>query len=215
MKIILLGPSGSGKGTLARFICKDFGIPHISTGDLFRENIAKKTPLGILVEENITGGLWISDDITMRMLMERLGSEDARCGFILDGVPRTMTQAWLLDSNVKVDLVIELNVADDIVMDRLTGRFVCTRCNKNHNTKLGAVDKCRSCGGSLYQREDDTEEAIRFRLKQFRASLRDIKKFYKEKGTLFSVDVAEDDLPAEVYGRVREYFNENNIFPTC
>ena len=215
MKIILLGPSGSGKGTLADFIRKDFGVPHVSTGDLFRDNVARKTPLGILVKEQIAAGLWVSDDITMRMLMDRLGEEDAQCGCIIDGVPRTMTQVWMLDANVNVDLVIELDVSDEIVIDRLTSRYVCKDCKTNHNIKLGPVDACRKCSGELYQREDDCAEAIAFRLKQFRSSLGDIKKHYDEKGLLLSIPVTDDMLPHEIYRRVEASLRDKGIFPTC
>ena len=213
MRIILIGPSGSGKGTLANYIHSDFEIPHISTGDLFRRNIFLKTELGRQAEDLVNKGQWVPDEITIKMLMERISEDDAKSGFVLEGCPRTLNQAIILDEYVKVDLVLQLDVDDEIVVDRLSGRWVCAACQKNHNIKLGPINQCVSCRGPLYQREDDKEEYIRSRLAQYRSSSAAIINFYNKKGLVHTITVGEHEKPREVYRRVGEYFFQKGILP--
>jgi len=215
MRIILIGPSGSGKGTLANYISSDFEIPHISTGDLFRRNIMLKTELGQEAENLVNKGLWVPDELTIKMLMERISEDDAKSGFVLEGCPRTLNQAMILDAHMEIDLVLQLDVDDEILVDRLSGRWVCAACNKNHNVKLGPATQCVSCRGPLYQREDDKEEYIRSRLAQYRSSSADIINFYNKKGILYKITVEADERPREVYKKVGEHFFKKGILPKC
>ena len=208
MNLILLAPSGGGKGTLADYIKKDYQITHISTGEIIRDNIAKKTDLGVQVERYSIEGRFVPDDIVVQMLVDRLKNDDAQNGVILDGYPRSATQAQALVGRVSVDLVIELRVADEVILDRLSGRYVCVACNKNHNTKLGPVEKCRACGNKLYQREDDKVELIKRRLQQYHAVVEELTGYYAEQGKLCSIDVSADMHPAEVYEIAKKYLEE-------
>ena len=204
MKLILIGPSGSGKGSLAEFLVRDFKIPHISTGAIFRDNIARKTPLGIRVAELVNNGIFVPDEITMEMLFERLRKSDCKKGFILDGVPRTVNQAEILAKEVDVDLVIELDASDEVVINRLAGRYMCSACNVIHNIRYEDVTKCKSCGGAqLYQRDDDKEESIKIRLEQYHEQSGPILEFYRKQGKLFTVHTKADHKPPQVYEIVK------------
>jgi len=202
MSIIILGPSGSGKGTLAEWIIREFGFKHFSSGAIFREHIANKTPLGIEVKALIEGGVWVCDELTMQMVFESMRKVDTSKGFILDGVPRTMKQVEILEQEFKIDLVIELDIDDKAVIKRLSGRWVCPKCEASYNVRFGAVDQCAKCQSALYQREDDKEEAITRRLAQYRAPQKEITQFYRTRGVLETVDIGED-TPAEVYAKIR------------
>ena len=184
MKIVLIGPSGAGKGSLAEFIVRDYGIVHISTGQIFRENIANKTALGIEAEKFIDEGLFVPDEITVKMLLERLGAEDCKKGFILDGFPRTINQAKLLDENFDVDLVVEIDASDETVMSRLGGRYMCRECDAIHNSRNDDLRKCKGCGaeGKFYQRDDDREEKILKRLQQYHDQSGPVLDYYRGKG---------------------------------
>ena len=211
MNLLLIAPSGGGKGTVADYIRKEFGIPHISTGDIFRDNVARKTELGLLVDQIIAEGAWVPDDIVMEMLRLRLLEPDCKHGFVLDGTPRSIRQAEILDENFRIDLVMELDVPDEVVVERLGGRWVCSACNKNHNVILGSIEKCRACGKSLYQREDDKEVAIRRRLAQYHASIQEIKKYYQDQGIFCTVSVSADERPDRVYEKVRAQFEKRGL----
>lgn len=204
MKLLLIGPSGGGKGTLAQFLVRDLGIPHVSTGDLLRKHIG----IGDLLKR----GQFVSDDIVMSVVTQRLGQSDMKRGFILDGTPRTLAQAEMFDEFTPIDLVIELDVAEDIIVKRLGGRYLCRNCNVIYNSNVTTIEACFDCGGELYQRSDDSPDAIRHRLAQYHANIKDILNFYRDKGVLFTVKVRDANMsPAQIYELVRNGLQEKGL----
>ena len=214
MNIIMLGAQGTGKGTVARLISNEIGIPQISTGDIFRKNISEKTPLGIEADKYISKGNLVPDEITVPMVKDRLTWEDAKNGVILDGFPRTIEQAEKLDKILeekgeKIDLVINLVTPKEELIDRMLTRRVCTNpdCKTTYNIKLHPPVKegiCDKCGSPLKQRDDDSDpEAINRRLEIYEEKTSPLVEFYKNKGVLktetvsisinrMGKDVAED-----------------------
>lgn len=155
MKIIFLGAPGSGKGTHATRVKTELGVPHISTGDIFRENIKGGTPLGVLAKSYIDKGALVPDDVVIKIVEDRLSREDCKKGFILDGFPRTIYQAEALKKIADIDVVINLVVDDEAIVKRVAGRRMC-RCGETYNVAfLNGSDTCAKCGGKLYQRDDD------------------------------------------------------------
>jgi len=213
MKLILIAPSGGGKGSLAELIVKDFGIPNISTGDIFRKNIKEGTPLGLKAESFVNSGKWVPDELTIELLLDRLQHGDCKNGFILDGFPRTLNQAKVLAEKVDIDSVIELDITDGLVMKRLGGRWMCKKCQYIWNTRFEGFtkDKCGKCGGEIYQRDDDKEEFIAKRLRQYRDANKDILNFYEEKGLLFTVPIGREYMPTDTYGVVSAYFKRKGL----
>ncbi|MHA1595492.1 MAG: adenylate kinase [Candidatus Baldrarchaeia archaeon] len=196
MRIILFGPPGAGKGTQAKKLSEVFGIPHIATGDILREEVARGTELGKLAKSYMDRGELVPDDIIIRIIEERLKREDCRNGFILDGFPRTMAQAEALDDllrrlNIKLDAVINLEVSDDEVVRRLSYRRICKKCGKIYHLMFDPPKEdniCDMCGGELYQRDDDKEEVIRNRLEVYRKQTLPLLKYYEEKGLLININ---------------------------
>jgi len=213
MKLILIAPSGGGKGSLADLIVRDYTIPNISTGDIFRKNIREGTPLGLKAEAFVNSGKWVPDELTIDLILDRVQYGDCRNGFILDGFPRTLNQAKALAEKVEIDSVIELDITDELVISRLAGRWMCKNCQYIWNTRFeGFVEgSCGKCGGEIYQRDDDKEEFIAKRLKQYREANKDILDFYKKKGLLFTVQIGPEYMPTDTYKIVREYFNKKGL----
>lgn len=202
MNLIFLGAPGAGKGTLADMAVQKLGIPHISTGDLFREAIKNETALGKKVKNILASGGLVPDDVTVAMVEERLAKPDAAKGWILDGFPRTTPQAEALSRIAKIDLVVEFGVRDEIVVGRLSTRRVCKGCGKIYNAKTmppKVEGVCDSCGGEVYTRPDDREEAIRTRLSTYHAQTAPLISWYGSKGSLVSLDGEGD--PKEVFAR--------------
>lgn len=164
MKIVLLGPPGSGKGTQAGLICQKYKLPHISTGDIFRYNIANNTPLGKLVKEHIDSGSLVPDELTISIVEERLKQDDCKNGFVLDGFPRVLKQAQALDKMVKIDKAIMIDLDDEEIIRRLSRRRMCKNCGQPTHLDWVVDNKCEKCGGQLYQRDDDKEETVKARL---------------------------------------------------
>lgn len=194
MRLVFLGPPGIGKGTYASAISRLFGIPHISTGDIFREEIRKGTELGRLVKQYVERGELVPDDIVIEVVKRRLSQEDCRRGFILDGFPRTLRQAEALDQITRIDLVLNFVAPDEVIIDRLAGRRICRRCGAIYHIKYmppKEPGKCDRCGGELYQREDDKPEVIRHRLELYRQQFAPIIEYYRRKGILEDVDASE------------------------
>lgn len=195
MQLILLGLPGAGKGTQAAKIRDDFGIPHISTGDMFRAAIAAETELGKEVKAYLDSGRLVPDELTIRVVRERLAQGDTDSGFLLDGFPRTLDQAEALDSMLRdigreLDVALYIHVPQEVLLARLTGRRLCRSCGATYHVVFQPPVKegvCDVCGGELYQRSDDTEEAVATRLEQY-AQTAPLVEYYRERGVLRQVD---------------------------
>ena len=188
MKIIFLGAPGSGKGTHATRVKTELGVPHISTGDIFRENIKGGTPLGVLAKSYIDKGALVPDDVVIDIVKDRLSREDCKKGFILDGFPRTIYQAEALKSIAKIDVVINLVVDDDAIVKRVAGRRMC-RCGETYNVAfLNGATTCAKCGGELYQRDDDKAETVKSRLEVYHKETAPLIDYYRKEGLLEDVD---------------------------
>lgn len=196
MKLVLLGQPGVGKGTQAKYIMEKYNIPHISTGDIFRKHIAGKTVLGSLAKDYMDNGRLVPDDLTIRMVLERLKERDCQGGFLLDGFPRTTVQADALEEALRregksLDRVIYIYVPEDIILERSSGRRVCPNCGETFHIKFKPsrnADNCDNCGAALIQREDDKEETIKRRLAVYEAQTLPIVEFYEKKGLLSMID---------------------------
>lgn len=187
MKLLLLGPVGCGKGTQAAIISKKYNIPHISTGEIFRWNVQNNTELGQLAKPYMDKGELVPEDLTFKLVSDRLSKEDCVNGFILDGYPRNIEQAQALDSIVQLDKVISINISEEIILERLSTRRMCTQCKQPTNIKWLVDGKCEKCGGEVYIREDDKPEVIKNRLAKQSVSTEMIE-FYQNKGTFYSVE---------------------------
>lgn len=193
MNLLLMGAQGSGKGTAAETLKAKLNIPTISTGDLFRSVIASGNELGQELKTIIDAGNLVPDELTLKILKERLSQDDCANGYILDGFPRTIEQAKLLENIAKVDKVIFLDVDFSIVIERITGRRTCPKCSHIHNIKYpGDPDYCSVCGTKYVVRSDDTEEAIKKRLATFTEKTLPIVDYYKEKGLVVTVDAGKN-----------------------
>ncbi len=193
MKLLLMGAQGSGKGTAAEKLSKIYNIPTISVGDLFRQVIASGSDLGKQLKEIIDAGNLVSDELTTQILNARLSEDDCKNGYILDGFPRTMNQAFLLEKITDIDKVVFLDVNFDIVIERITGRRTCPNCNHIHNIKyLGDPDFCSICGTKYIVRSDDTEQAVKKRLQTFAEKTLPIVDYYKKQGLVLTVDASKN-----------------------
>lgn len=196
MIIVLLGSPGSGKGTQADKIFEKYNIPHISTGDIFRDNIKRQTSIGVEAKKYIDKGLLVPDEVTLKIVKDRFTQPDCSKGFLLDGFPRTIAQAEALDVELqktgnKLDLVINLDVQDETIISRMTGRRVCNKCGATYNltfSKPTVENTCDKCGGSLFAREDDKYETVVNRLKVYKTETQPLIDFYKNKDVLISVN---------------------------
>lgn len=209
MNIILLGAPGAGKGTQATKISDKYGLLHISTGDIFRDNIKKQTEIGLLAKSFIDKGQLVPDEVTCKIVENRINEPDCQKGFMLDGFPRTIPQAEALDQITNVDLVINIDVAFDEVMERLCGRRVCKDCGESyHISTLNGATNCSRCGGELYQRKDDNPETVKSRLEVYSAQTAPLIEYYTKKGLLFTVvsKTTPEDTFAKVSKKLDEFF---------
>ncbi|GAK43043.1 adenylate kinase [Paenibacillus urinalis] len=196
MNILFMGPPGAGKGTQAEAIVNEFGIPHISTGDAFRLAIKQGTPIGIKAKEYMDQGKLVPDDVTIGIVEERLQQPDCEKGFLLDGFPRTISQAEALDGilerlNTGLDHVINLKVDRNKLLARLTGRRLCKNCGSTYHVVFNPPKQegiCDKCGGELYQRSDDNEESVGTRLDEYINKTAPLLTFYENKGLLRQID---------------------------
>ena len=189
MNIILLGAPGAGKGTQATRISEKYGLPHISTGDIFRDNIKRGTEIGLLAKSYTDKGQLVPDEVTCKIVEGRLAEEDCKGGYLLDGFPRNLFQAQELDKFSKVDAVINIEIDLSLLMDRLCGRRVCKSCGESYHVNfLNGKTTCDKCGGELYQRKDDNEETVGNRLKVYTEQTAPLIDYYKAKGVLINID---------------------------
>lgn len=199
MKIIMLGAPGAGKGTQAKRISAEFSIPHISTGDIFRANIKEGTELGIKAKSYMDKGELVPDEITIGMLIDRLHSEDCKNGYVLDGFPRTIPQAEsltkaLAELDEKIDYAIDVDVKDEVIIDRMSGRRACLGCGATYhivNIPPAVENICDTCGKELVLREDDKAETVKKRLDVYHLQTQPLVDYYKEQGILKTVDGAK------------------------
>jgi len=206
--IVLLGPPGAGKGTQARQIQERYGLPQISTGDLFRAAMGSESPLGRSVKDYIESGRLVPDEVTSAVVAERIAQPDCRKGFMLDGFPRTLPQAQALDAllaarRLPLDAVLYFDVTDAVAVERLSGRRTCGRCNANYHVQHMPPKKagfCDRCGGALTQRPDDQPETIRKRLEVYAQQTRALVAEYDRRGVLYRI--ASDEAPEKVTASV-------------
>ena len=192
MKLILLGPPGAGKGTQSVVLSKEYGIPHISTGDILRETVKSGLPLGLKAKEFMDKGELVPDEIVITMVAERLKRSDTKKGFILDGFPRTLKQALDLDEALKkissgIDMVVYFQTSPEVAVERLSGRRVCKNCGFNYHIKNIPPKKegvCDKCGAELFQRPDDKPETVKNRLKVYEKQTEPLIDYYTKKGNL-------------------------------
>ena len=200
MKIIMLGAPGAGKGTQAKRIAKKYNIPHISTGDIFRANIKEGTELGKRAKEYMDKGELVPDDITIGMLLDRIHKSDCKDGFVLDGFPRTIPQAKSLTEalsklNEKIDYAINIDVPDDSIITRMSGRRACLSCGSTYHIKYSAPKKeniCDNCGSELVIRDDDKPETVKKRLDVYHKQTQPLIDYYDNENILANVDGTKD-----------------------
>lgn len=201
MRLIVLGAPGAGKGTQAKLLSERFNVPHISTGDIFRSHIKNRTPLGIKVNEYIESGKLVPDELTIKIVKDRLAEDDCKNGFILDGFPRTIPQAEYLDKaleemGVSLSAVLNIYVPDEQIVKRLTGRRVCLKCGSSYHVLYNpptTENVCDNCGSNLIQRDDDKEETVLRRLEVYHEQTKPLVDYYSRKGLLVTA-VGQEEI---------------------
>ena len=192
MKLILLGAPGAGKGTQAKIISRKLSVPTISTGNILRDAVKNETPVGLVAKSHMEDGTLVPDEVIISIVKERLEKPDCENGYVLDGVPRTMGQAIALEeTGVEIDRALVIEISDEEIEERMTGRRTCKRCNATFHVKTNPpkqANVCDTCGGELIIREDDEPETVRNRLKVYHEETEPLVEFYKSRGRLISVD---------------------------
>lgn len=214
MKIIMLGAPGAGKGTQAKMIAEKYGIPHVSTGDIFRANIKNGTELGMEAKKYMDKGLLVPDELTVKILLDRVAKEDCAKGYVLDGFPRTIHQADVLEEALnkigdKIDFAIDVDVPDENIIRRMSGRRACLSCGATYHIEHvppKAEGICDKCGQELVLRDDDKAETVKNRLDVYHEQTQPLIEFYEKKGVLKSVDGTVDmkDVFAAIVGILGE-----------
>lgn len=201
MKLIFLGPPGAGKGTQATGVSSHLRVPHISTGDMFRSAIKNQTPTGLEAKRYMDAGQLVPDSVVIAMVKERLAMPDCENGYLLDGFPRTVEQAEALEKFAAPDAVVDIEVPDEMLVDRLTGRRVCATCSGTfHISKLADEKLCPVCGGELYQRDDDKPATISNRLNVYHEQTAPLIGHYAGLGRLKRID--GNDRPEDVFQKI-------------
>lgn len=210
MKIIMLGAPGAGKGTQAKMIADTYGLPHVSTGDIFRMNIKNGTQLGMEAKTYMDQGLLVPDELTVRILLDRVGQDDCKNGYVLDGFPRTIPQAEVLEEALsklgdQIDFAINVEVPDENIIRRMGGRRACLACGATYHIEHVPPKKegiCDTCGQELVLRDDDKPETVKNRLRVYQEQTQPLIDFYTKKGVLRSVDGTQD--MQDVFGAIKE-----------
>ena len=196
MKLVVLGAPGAGKGTQANFLTKKYNIAHISTGDILRTHMNNKTEIGLQIVELMDSGKLVSDEIVIKLVKERIKEADCKNGFLLDGFPRNLYQAEVLSEIVDdLNAVVEIDVPDRVIVERMTGRRVCPNCGKVYHmlyNRPKELDRCDTCGTNIIQRKDDEAETVVSRLKIYHSQTSPLVEYYKGKGLLLSFDGTEN-----------------------
>jgi adenylate kinase len=215
VRLVLVGPPGAGKGTQAEFIAAHLAVPKISTGDIFRDNVTRGTPLGVNARRYMDSGQLVPDQITIDMVRDRLAETDSSDGFLLDGFPRTVPQAVALDKLVAdlgagLDVILELVVDDDEVIRRLSGRRTCRGCGKIWHVEFDPPlreGRCDRCGGELFQREDDRAETVAERLRVYARDTAPLVDYYGAQGKLVGIDATGpvEDVTVRAIDALRSY----------
>ena len=214
MKIIMLGAPGAGKGTQAKMIAEKYGIPHVSTGDIFRANVSKGTQLGVEAKKYMDQGLLVPDELTVKILLDRVAKEDCAGGYVLDGFPRTIPQAQVLDEALdklgeKLDYAIDVDVPDENIVRRMSGRRACLKCGATYHVEHIPPKKegvCDDCGSELVLRDDDKAETVSNRLKIYHDQTQPLIDYYTQKGILKTVDGTMD--MKDVFGAIKNILAE-------
>ncbi len=211
MNLLIMGPAGSGKGTMSEKIANKFNIAHISTGDMFRAAISNQTPVGVEAKSYIDEGKLVPDDVTNRMVKERIMMDDCDNGYLLDGYPRNLAQAHAFNEvayqiDKPLDFVINLTLDYEVLVDRITGRRLCPDCGaiyhiKSNKPKVEGI--CDVCGGKLYQRSDDTEEKLKVRYDEYLNQTEPVIEFYREQGLVHDIDA--DQPIKDVWKAIEEF----------
>ena len=214
MNLILFGAPGAGKGTQAVELAKRFNLIHISTGEIFRDAIAEHSEMGEIANSYISKGNLVPDDITVKIVKERLAQDDCKNGFILDGIPRTLPQAECLDQiclelNISIDHVIDIEVNEDELIRRLSGRRVCKTCGASYHIDFNpskVENVCDKCNGELYTRKDDEKESVAVRLKTYKSSTMPLINYYVNKGILVEINGQQEinDVLNEIVEKIGE-----------
>jgi len=200
MKIIMLGAPGAGKGTQAKMIADKYGIPHVSTGDIFRANLKEGTELGLKAKEYMDKGELVPDELTVSILLDRVAKDDCKNGYVLDGFPRTIPQAEVLEKELdklgdRIDLAIDVEVPDENIIKRMGGRRACVKCGATYHIEHVPPKKegiCDACGSELILRDDDKPETVSNRLSVYHAQTQPLIDFYNKRGVLKEVDGTKD-----------------------
>jgi len=209
LRLVFIGPPGIGKGTYASILSRKYGIPHISTGDIFREEIAKGTELGRKVKEYVEKGLLVPDEIVIEVVKQRLSQPDCQKGFILDGFPRTLKQAEALDQITTIDAAVLFEAPVEVIIERVSGRLVCPKCGAIYHVKWRPPKKpgiCDVCGSQLVRREDDRPEVVRRRYEIYKQTFEPIIDYYRRKGILIEINAAREaeEVVADLERALRE-----------
>lgn len=200
MKVVMLGAPGAGKGTQAKKIASRFGIPHISTGDIFRENIKNQTELGLKAKSYMDKGLLVPDELVLELIIKRFEEPDCKNGYVLDGFPRTIPQAEALDealskNNDRLEFAIDVDVPDEVIIGRMAGRRACLNCGRTYHVETLRPKRegiCDYCNTELVLRDDDKPETVKKRLEVYHKQTQPLMEYYKNKGILYSVDGTKD-----------------------
>jgi len=207
MKLILMGPVGSGKGTQAGLISKEFNIPAISTGEIFRSNIKNGTELGLMVKSYIDSGNLVPEEIVNKLVADRLSQDDCKNGFILDGYPRNLNQAQELSQYMDIDIALMIDLSEEKIIQRLSSRRMCSKCSQPTSLDWMVDGRCEKCGGEVYIRDDDKPEVIKNRLAK-QAVSQELIDYYKQKGVFSKIDAT--DTVEDTFELIKSVLNKVN-----